>query len=217
MECSFHADGRRATNKYSREYSGWVPSLYHVNLPGMEELVDLYQAPLYRFALGLTGSVHHAADLTQQTFLLWATKGHQLRDASKVRSWLFTTLHREFLRLVRHDARHPQIDLDSTEPEVPSVEPEAWTQLDGRKVLEVLHSLEEPFRAPLLLFYLEDLPYREIAEALGVPIGTIMSRLSRGKLLLRQRLRDAMSTDSSDAQILPMPPGIFRQRQGPTP
>jgi RNA polymerase sigma-70 factor (ECF subfamily) len=187
-----------------------------VNLPDMEQLVDLYQAPLYRFALGLTGSVHHAADLTQQTFLLWATKGHQLRDGSKVRSWLFTTLHREFLRMRRHDTRHPHTDLDAAEPDLPVVEPEVWSRLDGRTVLEALHSLEEPFRAPLLLFYLEELPYGEIAEALDVPIGTIMSRLSRGKALLRQRLQEALSPQTSDPQVVTFPPPTIQKRQGPT-
>lgn len=174
-------------------------------MPDMEQLVDLYQAPLYRFALGLTGSVHQAADLTQQTFLLWATKGHQLRDASRVRAWLFTTLHREFLRLCRHETRHPHTDLDSAESDLPPVEPEAWSGLDGLRVLEALHGLEEPFRAPLLLFYLQDLPYAEIAEALDVPIGTVMSRLSRGKRLLRLRLQAACDEANPDPRIVPLP------------
>jgi RNA polymerase sigma-70 factor (ECF subfamily) len=186
-----------------------------VTLPDMEQLVDLHQATLYRFALGLTGSVHHAADLTQQTFLLWATKGHQLRDRTKVRSWLFTTLHREFLRMRRHEARHPHTDLDTAEMEMAAEEPEAWSRLDGRTVVEALHSVEEPFRAPLLLFYLEELSYSEIAEALEVPIGTIMSRISRGKTLLRHRLRDAMSERDSDPKILELPLNHAQRRQDP--
>jgi len=183
----------------------------------MEQLVDRYQAPLYRFALGLTGSVHHAADLTQQTFLLWATKGHQLRDATKMRSWLFTTLHREFLRMRRHDTRHPHTDLENAEPDLPTVEPEAWSRLDGQTVMQVLHSMEEPFRATLLLFYLEELRYNEIAEALEVPIGTIMSRISRGRILLRERLQDAMSARASDPQVLAFPKDQLRKRQAPNP
>lgn len=216
MECNVHGDGRREPRDYSREYSGVGAPPSIVNMPDMEQLVDLHEAPLYRFAIALTGSVHHAADLTQQTFLLWATKGHQLRDPSKARSWLFTTLHREFLRMRRHDARRAETDLDSAEQEIPAVEPQAWSQLDGRTVLEVLHALEEPFRAPLLLFYLEDLPYREIADTLDIPIGTVMSRLSRGKLLLRQRLQGVMINAVPDAQIVPMPPESLRQRKGPT-
>ena len=53
--------------------------------------------PLYRFALSLSRQESDAADLTQQTFFLWASKGHQLRDQSKVKTWLFTSLYREFL------------------------------------------------------------------------------------------------------------------------
>lgn len=203
---------------YSREYPGisWIVAPHiMVNPPDMEELVDLHQATLYRFALGLTGSVHHAADLTQQTFLLWATKGHQLRDGTKVRSWLFTTLHREFLRMRRHEVRHPHTDLETAEMELPAEEPEVWSRLDGWTVVEALHSVEEPFRAPLLLFYLEELPYREIAEALEVPIGTIMSRISRGKTLLRQHLRDAMTERDSDPKILKLPPEHAQRREDP--
>ena len=60
--------------------------------------------------------------------------------------------------------------------------------LDSSIVLEALSEVGEPFRAPLTLFYLEQFSYQEIAEVLGVPIGTVMSRLSRGKAFLRQRL-----------------------------
>lgn len=181
----------------------------------MEQLVDRYHASLYRFALGLTGSVHQAADLTQQTFLLWATKGHQLRDGTKVRSWLFTTLHREYIRGWRQEKRHPRTDIDSVEHELPAVEPDAVGDLDGRTVLEALHQLEEPFRAPLLLHYIEELSYREIAEALDVPIGTVMSRLSRGKAILRARLREAVEERGADGVIRPSLDWFAKRRGGP--
>ena len=60
-----------------------------------QEIVDDYYEKLYRFALGISWKGEDAADLTQQTFFIWANKGHQLRDKAKVKSWLFTTLHRE--------------------------------------------------------------------------------------------------------------------------
>ena len=60
--------------------------------------------------------------------------------------------------------------------------------MDAGLVVEALHEVEEVFRAPLTLFYLEELSYQEIAETLDVPIGTVMSRLSRGKVQLRARL-----------------------------
>ena len=65
--------------------------------------------PLYRFALSLSRQESDAADLTQQTFLLWASKGHQLRDPSKVKTWLFTSLYREFLGRKRQQDRFVEV------------------------------------------------------------------------------------------------------------
>jgi DNA-directed RNA polymerase specialized sigma24 family protein len=72
-----------------------------------QQLVDRQYAPLFRFALSSTRSEAEAADLTQQTFFLWASKGDQLRDRSKAKSWLFTTCYREFLHRRRHEMRFP--------------------------------------------------------------------------------------------------------------
>jgi RNA polymerase sigma-70 factor (ECF subfamily) len=152
-----------------------------------ENLVDRQYAPLYRFALSLAKSEADAADLTQQTFFLWATKGGQLRDQSKAKSWLFTTLYREFLSRRRHEVRFPKRELDDVCEEEMSISPNA-NAFDSASVLQALHAVEEPFRAPLTLFYLEQFSYQEIADMLEVPIGTVMSRLSRGKAQLRQRL-----------------------------
>jgi len=152
-----------------------------------EQLVNGQYAPLYRFALTLAKSETEAADLTQQTFFLWATKGHELRDGSKAKSWLFTTLFREFLAHRRHDVRFPKVGLEKMREEEMSILPNI-NAFDGASVLQTLRDLEEPFRAPLTLFYIEQFSYHEIAEILEVPIGTVMSRLSRGKAQLRQRL-----------------------------
>jgi DNA-directed RNA polymerase specialized sigma24 family protein len=64
-----------------------------------ERIVTQHYEPLYRFAFSLTRAEPDAMDLTQQTFCIWAAKGHQLRDSSKVKTWLFTTLRREFLNM----------------------------------------------------------------------------------------------------------------------
>src|SRR5215831_19989017 len=118
------------------------------------QLVARQYAPLYRFALSLSKSEADAADLTQQTFFLWASKGHQLRDRSKAKSWLFTTLYREFLARRRHQMRFPHVELDEVREEEMSILPNMST-LDGASVLQVLREMEEPFRVPLTLFYLE--------------------------------------------------------------
>jgi len=155
--------------------------------PDFQQLVDRQYAPLYRFALSLSKSEADAADLTQQTFFLWASKGGQLRDRSKAKSWLFTTLYREFLSRRRHEVRFPKVELDDVREEEMSISSNV-NAFDSATVLQALREVEEPFGAPLTLFYLEQFSYREIAEVLDVPIGTVMSRLSRGKALLRQRL-----------------------------
>lgn len=153
------------------------------------QLVDAHYAPLYRFALSLTKNSSDACDLTQQTFFIWARKGEQLREAGKAKSWLFTTLYREFLR-GRRRADHMTAleDLPPGESDPAAPEVDLVTGMDATLVVEALQEVEEVYRSPLTLFYLEDLSYREIADTLGVPIGTVMSRLSRGKSQLRTAL-----------------------------
>ena len=153
-----------------------------------ESLVARYYAPLYQFAFSLTRAEAEACDLTQQTFTVWATKGHQLRDASKVKTWLFTTLHREFLESRRRQTRFPHFDLEAAEAELPAVAPAAVSRLDAAQVLDSLAQVDEVFQAPVALFYLQDHSYNEIAEILDVPLGTVKSRLARGIGQLQQLL-----------------------------
>ena len=152
-----------------------------------ENLVNAHYEPLYRFALSLARSEADAGDLVQQTFCRWATKGGQLRDRSKAKSWLFTTLHREFLGRRRHEDKFPKVEISAVnESELTVNSPSSEKRIDGASVMSALHRLDEMYRAPLALFYLEEHSYRDIAEILEVPVGTVMSRMSRGKELLRQ-------------------------------
>jgi len=155
-----------------------------------EQIVDAHYVALYRFALSLARSEATAADLTQQTFYLWAAKGHQLRDRSKVKSWLFTTLYREHLGTKRHEMRFPHVELNDASTELPETVDGSAVEMDGAAAIEALKQLEEAYRAPLTLFYLQDFSYREIADVLSIPLGTVMSRLSRGKTELRRALAD---------------------------
>lgn len=165
-------------------------------------LVETYYAALYRFALSLARNTSDASDLTQQTFFIWAKKGHTLRDGAKAKTWLFTTLYREFLRLRRHGGRTTAIeDLPPNEQDPPDVDADVIDKLDAQLVLEALQEVPLVFREPLALFYLQDLSYLEIAEILDVPIGTVMSRLSRGKA----QLRAVLAQKSKGGEVIEFP------------
>jgi len=153
------------------------------------ELVAQHYAPLYKFAFSLTRAETDASDLTQQTFYLWATKGHQLREGSKAKSWLFTTLHRIFLQARRRQPRFPQRGLDEVAPEdLPAASPPPGDRLDSAQVLRALAQVDEVYQGAVALFYLEDCSYKEIAEILEVAEGTVKSRISRGITQLRHLL-----------------------------
>ena len=158
-----------------------------------ETLVATYYQPLYKFAYSLIKNGDDAADLTQQTFLIWAEKGHTLRESSKAKSWLFTTLYREFLRIYRKGKTVTAVDQEILETRRDTSLIEAARQLEGNEALEALHTLDPVYREPLILFYMENMAYKEIAEVLDIPIGTVMSRLARGKSQLKAKLSESLA------------------------
>jgi RNA polymerase sigma-70 factor (ECF subfamily) len=173
------------------------------------DLVDAHYEALYRFGYSLTRSPDRAADLVQETFCIWAEKNAQLRDRSKAKTWLFTTLHREFLGQRRKLARFSDepVDDNISEQRESGLEG-AERQMDGKRAVELLGEMDEMYRAPLALFYLQQHSYKEIAEILEVPIGTVMSRLSRGKEMLRKRM--ASEPSSGPKKLVETNPGLFR-------
>jgi RNA polymerase sigma factor (sigma-70 family) len=166
-----------------------------------DELVERFYQPLFRFGLSLAKDEAEASDLVQQTFLLWGTKGHQLRDRSKVKSWLFTTLHREFLGGLRRRNRFEHHEMSQVEHELPNVASTVVNDLDGDSAMEGLQEVDEIFRVPLTLFYIEQHSYKDISEILGVPLGTVMSRLARGKVQLRRLLADKLKRRENKTAI----------------
>lgn len=162
-----------------------------------ENLAKKHYRDLYRFAFSLSRSESDASDLTQQTFYLWATKGSQMRNAANVKSWLFTTLHREFLQSRRRQARFPHHQIEEVIEELPQLAVEAVNRIDARMLLELLGGMDEHLQAPLVLFYMQDLQYREIAEILEIPLGTVQSRIARGKAHLYQLLGGAAGVSGS--------------------
>jgi RNA polymerase sigma-70 factor, ECF subfamily len=156
-----------------------------------EDVVERYYRPLYQFAFSLTRSEADACDLTQHTFYTWSLKHQQLRDVSKVKGWLFTTLHRAFLKDKRKETRFSHYELDQVDSELPTRSPDQVSRLSSAEVLEALERVDDVFRAPLALFYLQDCPYKEIALILNVPLGTVKSRIARGIAQLQRLLAPA--------------------------
>jgi len=149
-------------------------------------IVREHYEPLFRFAMTLTRVESEARDLTQQTFYIWATKGHQLRDISKIKTWLFTTLNRAFLTGQRRQIRFPHHNLEDVSQELPALSPELTDQADCSEVLPALAKVDEVYQTPVALYYLEDCSYKDIAVVLDVPIGTVKSRIARGIAQLRE-------------------------------
>lgn len=155
----------------------------------LAQLVEQHYALLYRYAYRLTGSDADAEDLTQQTFVAAQLKWNQLRDESRAKSWLFAIARNAYLKQLRRPVCIPIDFADDfvAEPTLElALEPEV--EFDSDQLQLALNELPEDFRSPLILFYFDEFSYREISDQLGVPIGTIMSRLSRAKAWLRRRL-----------------------------
>ncbi len=175
--------------------------------PTMEDLIRQHQALLYRYAYRLSGSSADAEDLTQQAFLTACEYLHQLRDPAAAKSWLCAILRHAFLKTRRN--RPVMLPLDHvTEPWQEASPP----RLDEETLQQRLAELPEEYRSAVILFYFQELSYKEIAEALEIPLGTVMSRLSRGKSLLKSQwaLHDPEFAGREPAHSRPRPQSASR-------
>lgn len=162
---------------------------------GLHQLIDAHYQSLYRYAFRLSGSAADAEDLTQEAFGKALTRLDQLREPDRVRGWLFRILRNAYLHRVRDEKRHRVIPLDAV-GDVPETGPEEMPDIDPARLQVALNELDEAFRTPIVLYYFEDFSYRDIADQMDLPIGTVMSRLARGKAYLRARL---VSTEEVEA------------------
>ena len=162
-------------------------------------LIAAHHAPLYRYAYRLTGMGADAEDLTQQAFLIAQQKLHQLREAERAAGWLYAILRSCYLkwRRKRFPMTSTLADLDMAD--VPQPVPELRA-VDSEELQQVLGELHDDLRLILLMFYFEELSYKQIADELEVPIGTVMSRLSRAKQKLRERLSAEDGNESKPAR-----------------
>lgn len=158
---------------------------------------------VYRFALRLSGSPERAEDLVQETFLRAFRSWDQYTPGTRAKSWLFTICRNLYLRERERGRRHDELveehglaegpggplanpvwlSLKDTDPEG-----EFFDSIVDAEVLKALDELPEEYRTAVVLSDLEGLPYQEIAETMDVPVGTVKSRLFRG----RRRLQEAL-------------------------
>lgn len=175
-----------------------------------ELVLDHYQ-DVYRYAYRLSGSSADAEDLTQQTFLIAHRKLGQLRQAASMKAWLLAVLRSCFLKTCRRST--PLTGQQLTVDEMVDRSPTEKT-FDDERLQAAISSLPAEFRIVVVMFYFDEKPYKEIAEELGIPTGTVMSRLSRAKGRLRQQLLAkggapdwSREEDSSLFSVLSTPPG----------
>ena len=168
-----------------------------------EELTLPHLKSLYGLAIRLTGDGTAAEDLVQDTYLKALQAFPSLRNPERVRSWLFQILSRLVTDRKRTGGRElltgdlPELDRFSLYQAIVDEDPFPYSdhlhedflaQFQDEEVRRALMTLPEEFRVPLVLLYAEGLSYRELATALGCPLGTVMSRLHRGRKILEREL-----------------------------
>jgi RNA polymerase sigma-70 factor (ECF subfamily) len=166
---------------------------------------------LYNVALRYTANRYDAEEIVQETLLVAFRKFWQLKDETKVKGWLFTILRNIFLKSVKNNKKFSASEyddgrdyLDVLETAVEQIDLQAAYEkkVESEQVQTILSKLSEKYKSPLILYYMEDMSYQQIGDTLGLPIGTVMSRLSRGKQLLKKEILRQYLKESSQTNIV---------------
>jgi RNA polymerase sigma-70 factor (ECF subfamily) len=150
---------------------------------------------LRRYARALTGDRSAADDLVQDTLERALSRFHLWRHGSDLRAWLFTIMHNIYVNQVRARVRQQQDALEDSAAEALHAREPDWIEI--RAIDDALARLPDEQRSTLLLVGLEQFTYDEAARILGIPVGTVMSRLSRG----RERLRTIYESDAKSKPL----------------
>jgi RNA polymerase sigma-70 factor (ECF subfamily) len=173
------------TTSGSREKSRDDSRLGHAERSmAAERLVEQFHADVFRYSYWLSGCRNAAEDITQETFLRAYRGLHALREMAAAKGWLLTIARHEYLRWIRKSSEL------SSEFEVDEADGKNHTlQLEQQDwLMQALDRLPTEFRVVLLMYYFEQRSYAEIANDLDIPLGTVMSRLSRARQHLRNSL-----------------------------
>ena len=150
--------------------------------------LEVHIASLRRYARALLRNRTDADDLVQEALTRAISRSETFKTGTNLRAWLFTILHNVHVNQVRAKAARPdEVEVESVESKLitPARQEE---QVELNEMMRTVHELPEDQRKVLLLVALEGLKYEEVAEMLGVPIGTVMSRLSRAREAIRVKL-----------------------------
>jgi RNA polymerase sigma-70 factor (ECF subfamily) len=159
----------------------------------IESLIQEHNAPLYRYAFRLTGNTADAEDLVQQAFMTAFRKLDQVREPERISAWLYAVLRSCFLKSVRKPRPQPAGTLELNLDQLPDRSP-APAAVEGDQLQLALEELPPEYKLVVLMFYFEHQSYKQIAEQLDMPLGTVMSRLARAKQRLRARLGEETSS-----------------------
>ncbi len=171
---------------------------------------------LYNMALKYTGKSYDAEDIVQETMYLAYRNFHQLRDEEKCRQWLFAILRTTFLKEKRSFIRRPLLDDGSgylkhiTDESADSLAVRFEKKMDREDVQYVLERMTEKHKSPLILYYMEDMTYQEIADYLEIPIGTVMSRLARAKKQMKKELLKKLAKKKKKSNLISLATLLFR-------
>jgi RNA polymerase sigma-70 factor (ECF subfamily) len=179
--------------------AGHEPEAARAARMDFSEIISAHYEAMYRYAFRLSGCSHDAEDLTQQAFLVAREKIGELREPDASRAWLFTVLRNLYLRQLRRRSPLLAGSLPFALEEIPARIEDA--PIDSQQLQTALDRLPAEHRLALMMFYFEKLSYREIAQALGIAVGTVMSRLARAKERLRREFEREEIRSPSDALL----------------